>query len=132
MGGLKPVLPHWVSYASGVVATAGDIEKPGRMGENWSFGSVWPRAVRSYGRGRTVPLYRVPPHSMCLRFMPEPPLHLVLYQPEIPYNAGAVARTCVALGAKLWLVRPLGFQLDDKHMRRAGLDLLGAPRLGGG
>ena len=54
--------------------------------------------------------------------MPEPPLHLVLYQPEIPYNAGAVARTCVALGAKLWLVRPLGFQLDDKHMRRAGLD----------
>ncbi len=54
--------------------------------------------------------------------MTEPPLHLVLYQPEIPYNAGAVARTCVALGAKLWLVRPLGFQLDDKHMRRAGLD----------
>ncbi|NLS97256.1 MAG: tRNA (cytidine(34)-2'-O)-methyltransferase [Planctomycetaceae bacterium] len=54
--------------------------------------------------------------------MPKPPLHLVLYQPEIPYNAGAVARTCVALGAKLWLVRPLGFQLDDKHMRRAGLD----------
>lgn len=54
--------------------------------------------------------------------MSEPPLHLVLYQPEIPYNAGAVARTCVALGAKLWLVRPLGFQLDDKHMRRAGLD----------
>ncbi len=54
--------------------------------------------------------------------MAEPLLHLVLYQPEIPYNAGAVARTCVALGAKLWLVRPLGFQLDDKHMRRAGLD----------
>ncbi len=54
--------------------------------------------------------------------MPEPPLHLVLYQPEIPHNAGAVARTCVALGAKLWLVRPLGFQLDHKHMRRAGLD----------
>jgi tRNA (cytidine/uridine-2'-O-)-methyltransferase len=54
--------------------------------------------------------------------MSEPTLHLVLFQPEIPYNAGAVARTCVALGAKLWLVRPLGFQLDDKHMRRAGLD----------
>jgi len=54
--------------------------------------------------------------------MSDAPLHLVLYQPEIPYNAGAVARTCVALGAKLWLVRPLGFQLDDKHMRRAGLD----------
>jgi len=54
--------------------------------------------------------------------MPQVPLHLVLYQPEIPYNAGAVGRTCVALGAKLWLVRPLGFQLDSKHRRRAGLD----------
>ncbi|MGI6418949.1 MAG: tRNA (cytidine(34)-2'-O)-methyltransferase [Thermoguttaceae bacterium] len=52
----------------------------------------------------------------------QPLLHLVLYQPEIPQNAGAVARTCVALGAKLWLVRPLRFQLDSKHMRRAGLD----------
>lgn len=52
----------------------------------------------------------------------EPLLHLVLYQPEIPQNAGAIARTCVALGAKLWLVRPLRFRLDSKHMRRAGLD----------
>ncbi|NQU22741.1 MAG: tRNA (cytidine(34)-2'-O)-methyltransferase [Candidatus Nealsonbacteria bacterium] len=49
-------------------------------------------------------------------------LHIVLYQPEIPYNAGSVGRTCVATGAKLWLVRPLGFQLDDRHLRRAGLD----------
>ncbi|MHB8900112.1 MAG: tRNA (cytidine(34)-2'-O)-methyltransferase [Thermoguttaceae bacterium] len=54
--------------------------------------------------------------------MSEPLLHIVLYQPEIPHNAGAVGRTCVALGAKLWLVRPLAFRLDDKHMRRAGLD----------
>ena len=56
---------------------------------------------------------------------PEPDdhrLHVVLYQPEIPYNAGSVGRTCVATGAKLWLVRPLGFQLDDRHLRRAGLD----------
>ncbi|MDD4787366.1 MAG: TrmH family RNA methyltransferase, partial [Pirellulales bacterium] len=52
----------------------------------------------------------------------QPLLHLVLYEPEIPQNTGAVARTCVALGAKLWLVRPLRFQLDSKHMRRAGLD----------
>ena len=50
------------------------------------------------------------------------PLHIVLYQPEIPYNAGSVGRTCVAVGAKLWLVRPLGFRLDDRHLRRAGLD----------
>ncbi|MBN2578138.1 MAG: tRNA (cytidine(34)-2'-O)-methyltransferase [Pirellulales bacterium] len=48
--------------------------------------------------------------------------HIVLFEPEIHGNAGNVGRTCVALGAKLWLVRPLGFQLDDRHLRRAGLD----------
>ncbi len=52
----------------------------------------------------------------------EPRLHIVLYQPEIPYNTGSVGRTCVAVGAKLWLVRPLGFRIDDYHLRRAGLD----------
>ncbi len=51
-----------------------------------------------------------------------PFLHIVLYQPEIPDNTGNIGRTCVALGAKLWLVRPLGFRLDDRHLRRAGLD----------
>ena len=49
-------------------------------------------------------------------------MHIVLYQPEIHYNTGSVGRTCVALGAKLWLVRPLGFRLDDRRLRRAGLD----------
>ena len=52
----------------------------------------------------------------------EPLLHVVLYQPEIPHNTGSVGRTCVAVGAKLWLVRPLGFRLDDYYLRRAGLD----------
>ncbi|MCO6047893.1 tRNA (cytidine(34)-2'-O)-methyltransferase [Aeoliella sp. ICT_H6.2] len=52
----------------------------------------------------------------------QPLLHIVLYQPEIPYNTGSVGRTCVAVGAKLWLVRPLGFQVDNYHLRRAGLD----------
>jgi len=52
----------------------------------------------------------------------DPLLHIVLYQPEIPYNTGSVGRTCVALGAKLWLVRPLGFRVDDYYLRRAGLD----------
>lgn len=52
----------------------------------------------------------------------EPSLHVVLYQPEIPHNTGSVGRTCVAVGAKLWLVRPLGFRLDDYYLRRAGLD----------
>jgi tRNA (cytidine/uridine-2'-O-)-methyltransferase len=51
-----------------------------------------------------------------------PLLHVVLYQPEIPYNTGSVGRTCVAAGAKLWLVRPLGFRIDDYYLRRAGLD----------
>ncbi len=49
-------------------------------------------------------------------------LHVVLYEPEIPLNAGSIGRTCVAVGAKLWLVRPLGFQINDKQLRRAGLD----------
>jgi tRNA (cytidine/uridine-2'-O-)-methyltransferase len=52
----------------------------------------------------------------------EPLLHVVLHQPEIPYNTGSVGRTCVAVGAKLWLVRPLGFRVDDYYLRRAGLD----------
>src|SRR5262245_42043719 len=52
----------------------------------------------------------------------EPRLHIVLHQPEIPYNTGSVGRTCVAIGAKLWLVRPLGFRVDDYYLRRAGLD----------
>jgi tRNA (cytidine/uridine-2'-O-)-methyltransferase len=54
--------------------------------------------------------------------MPDPILNIVLHQPEIPFNAGNCGRTCVAIGAKLWLVRPLGFQVDDRHVRRAGLD----------
>lgn len=54
--------------------------------------------------------------------MYEPWLHVVLYQPEIPHNTGSVGRTCVATGVKLWLVRPLGFRIDDYYLRRAGLD----------
>jgi tRNA (cytidine/uridine-2'-O-)-methyltransferase len=54
--------------------------------------------------------------------MYDPQLHVVLHQPEIPYNTGSVGRTCVAAGAKLWLVRPLGFRVDDYYLRRAGLD----------
>ena len=52
----------------------------------------------------------------------DPLLHVVLYQPEIPPNTGNIGRTCVALGAKLWLIRPLGFQINEKELRRAGLD----------
>ena len=51
-----------------------------------------------------------------------PNLNIVLHQPEIPQNTGNIGRTCLAVGAKLWLVRPLGFQLEEKQLRRAGLD----------
>jgi tRNA (cytidine/uridine-2'-O-)-methyltransferase len=47
---------------------------------------------------------------------------VILYRPEIAANVGAIGRTCVAAGARLWLVRPLGFHLADRHRRRAGLD----------
>ena len=50
------------------------------------------------------------------------PLHVVMYQPEIPQNTGNIGRTCVAIGAKLWIVRPFAFQLDSAHIRRSGLD----------
>lgn len=48
--------------------------------------------------------------------------HLILYQPEIPPNTGNAIRLCANVGAELHLVHPLGFSLDDRHMRRAGLD----------
>jgi tRNA (cytidine/uridine-2'-O-)-methyltransferase len=51
-----------------------------------------------------------------------PRLHVVLVEPEIASNTGSIGRTCVAAGAMLWLVRPLGFHIDDRHLRRAGLD----------
>lgn len=50
------------------------------------------------------------------------PLHVVLYQPEIPPNTGNIGRTCVALGAKLWIVRPTGFRLDSTQIKRSGMD----------
>lgn len=52
----------------------------------------------------------------------KPLFHVVLYQPDIPQNTGNIGRTCVAIGAKLWLVRPLGFRVDDRSLRRAGMD----------
>lgn len=48
--------------------------------------------------------------------------NIVLVEPEIPQNTGNIARTCAATGCKLHLVRPLGFEVDDKHLKRAGLD----------
>lgn len=47
---------------------------------------------------------------------------IVLVEPEIPQNAGNIARTCAVTGSKLIFVRPLGFEITDKHLKRAGLD----------
>ena len=49
-------------------------------------------------------------------------LNIVLVEPEIPNNTGAIARTCAATGAKLHLIKPLGFDISDKAVKRAGLD----------
>jgi tRNA (cytidine/uridine-2'-O-)-methyltransferase len=54
--------------------------------------------------------------------MSEPRMKLVLVTPEIPYNTGAIGRTCVALELELILIRPYGFSLDEKAVRRAGQD----------
>ena len=49
-------------------------------------------------------------------------LHIVLLNPEIPQNTGNIARTCAATGAKLDLIRPLGYEISDRYLKRAGLD----------
>ncbi|WP_234122575.1 tRNA (cytidine(34)-2'-O)-methyltransferase [Clostridium hydrogenum] len=49
-------------------------------------------------------------------------LNIVLFEPEIPQNTGNIARTCVLTNSKLHLIKPLGFSLDEKHLKRAGLD----------
>ena len=49
-------------------------------------------------------------------------LHIVLHEPEIPQNTGNIARTCAATGATLHLIHPLGFEISDKTLKRAGLD----------
>ena len=51
-----------------------------------------------------------------------PTLHIVLIEPEIPQNTGNISRTCAATGAHLHLVGPMGFTIDDKKLKRAGLD----------
>ncbi len=52
-------------------------------------------------------------------------MHIVLLEPEIPQNTGNIARTCAATGTSLHLIKPLGFKIDDKSVKRAGLDYWG-------
>ena len=54
--------------------------------------------------------------------MAEPPLHVVLVRPEIPQNTGSIGRLTAAVKARLHLVGPLGFSLEDRYLKRAGLD----------
>lgn len=49
-------------------------------------------------------------------------INIVLFEPQIPQNTGNIARTCAATGARLHLVKPFGFEIDDKKLKRAGLD----------
>ena len=51
-------------------------------------------------------------------------IHIVLYEPEIPQNTGNIMRTCVATGAILHLIKPLGFKLDEQRIRRSGMDYI--------
>lgn len=51
-------------------------------------------------------------------------IHVVLYEPEIPGNAGNIIRTCMAANARLHLIEPLGFSLEDKYLRRSGMDYI--------
>ena len=56
------------------------------------------------------------------RELVDPALQVVLYEPEIPANTGNIARLCAAAEVRLHLIHPLGFKLDDRHLKRAGLD----------
>lgn len=49
-------------------------------------------------------------------------LNIVLVEPEIPQNTGNIARTCAATGSRLHIVKPMGFAIDDRKLKRAGLD----------
>lgn len=63
-----------------------------------------------------------PERESCAGARADPLFHVVLHQPEIPNNTGNIGRTCVAVGASLHLVRPLGFSTEVRALRRAGLD----------
>ncbi len=52
-------------------------------------------------------------------------LNIVLFEPEIPQNTGNIGRTCVATGTRLHLIGPMGFQITEKAVKRAGMDYLG-------
>ena len=76
-------------------------------------------------RGRTQPQERVVPFQDLMGA----PLHIALIEPQIPPNTGNIARLCAATGCALHLVEPLGFRIDDRELKRAGLDYWEGVRL---
>ncbi len=60
--------------------------------------------------------------SRSVRQIDNPPLHIILFEPEIPANTGNIARLCAAAEIPLHLIHPLGFKTDDRNLKRAGLD----------
>ncbi len=60
--------------------------------------------------------------SRSVRCIDNPPLHIILFEPEIPANTGNIARLCAAAEIPLHLIHPLGFKTDDRNLKRAGLD----------
>ena len=60
--------------------------------------------------------------SKAARRIDSPPLHIILFEPEIPANTGNIARLCAAAEIPLHLIHPLGFKTDDRNLKRAGLD----------
>lgn len=86
---------------------------------------------RHYIGSRSVYLVRGPSRLSTLSFLLYTPavFHVVLYQPEIPPNTGNIIRLCANTGAELHLIHPLGFDLNDRDLRRAGLDYAEYSRL---
>ena len=70
-----------------------------------------------------------PDRVVALAAVADAPLHVVLIEPEIPPNTGNVARLCAATGCALHLIEPLGFRIDDRALKRAGLDYWHAVRV---
>ncbi|CAO2816096.1 unnamed protein product [Amaranthus hypochondriacus] len=95
-----------------------------------SFISTATRACRNNINGSLLPAFRISPLCTLSSQGSEPIIHnntqnllqVVLVSPQIPGNTGCIARTCAASGVKLHLVEPLGFQIDDTKLKRAGLD----------
>ena len=104
-----------------------------QRGKGWGWGPWFPTKVNATDHAIGNPQSEIGitlmphEHTHHRRFdlpfhWPEPPLSVVLVEPEIPPNTGNIARLCAATGSRLHLVGPLGFQLHDRALRRAGVD----------